>query len=258
MKRRIAALGLIAFSSWLLAQEFDAVSIKPSDPHDFRVSMRDMPGQANYTGVTVKTLIQQAYQVRDFEVVGGPKWIESNRYDIVARPPAGGPALPSDPTTFTDQQRETHRNLRAAMVRAMLADRFRLKTHKETRDLPIYVLTVAKGGPKLKVSNGVNASDPDLGPGMIRFTRDSLAGTQIDMPYLVATLSGNMDRIVLNKTALEGKYDLAMNWNPDPTASTDLPGIFTALQEQLGLKLESSKGPVDVVVIDSVETPGEN
>lgn len=169
MKRSIAAFGVIVLSSWLPAQEFDAVSVKPSDPRNFRVMMRDMPGQANYTGVTVKTLILQAYQIRDFQLVGGPGriglgWIASNRYDIVARPPAGGTDFPSDPTTATDQQRETFRNLRAAMVRAMLADRFKLKIHKETRDLPLYVLTVAKGGPKLKVSNGINASDPDLKP----------------------------------------------------------------------------------------------
>jgi len=271
MKRSIAALGVIALSPWLLAQEFDAVSIKPSDPHDWRTMMRNMPGQANYTGVTVKMLIQQAYQVRDFEIVGGPKWIESNRYDIVARPPAGGPALPSDPTTFTDQQRETFRQVRAAMVRAMLADRFKLKTHKETRDLPVYVLTVAKGGPKLKISNGINASDPDLGPGMIRANQGSLAGTQLDIPYLAETLSRLMDRFILNKTGLDGKYDFALKWTPDqgsalgdagapppPPASADPPGIFTALQEQLGLKLDSSKGPAEVVVIDNVETPGEN
>jgi uncharacterized protein (TIGR03435 family) len=258
MKQSIAALGVIAVSSLLLAQEFDAVSVKPSDPHDFRVMMRDMPGQANYTGVTVKMLIQQAYQVRDFEVVGGPKWIESNRYDIVARPPAGGTDFPSDPMTATDQQRETFRHLRAAMVRAMLADRFRLKTHKETRDLPLYVLTVAEGGSKLRKSNGINVSDPDLGPGMIRANQGSLAGTELDMPYVVETLSRLMDRIVLNKTALDGKYDFALKWSPDPTAAADAPGIFTALQEQLGLKLESSKGPVEVVVIDSVEAPGEN
>jgi uncharacterized protein (TIGR03435 family) len=267
MKRSIAALGVIVLSSWLLAQEFDAVSVKPSDPHDFRFMMRDMPGQANYTGVTVKTLILMAYHVRDFQVVGGPKWIESNRYDIVARPPAGGPAFPTDPTTFTDQQRETFRHVRQAMVRGMLADRFRLKTHKETRDLPLYVLTEAKGGPKLKESNGINASDPDLKPGVMRFNQGLLAGTQLDIADLVELLSRVTDRIVLNKTGLDGKYDFALKWTPDPgsaasgeagTPLPDAPGIFTALQEQLGLKLDSSKGPVEVVVIDNVETPGEN
>jgi uncharacterized protein (TIGR03435 family) len=258
MRRSIVAFGVIVLSSWLPAQEFDAVSVKPSDPHDFRVMMRDMPGQANYTGVTVKMLILQAYQIRDFQLLGGPGWIASNRYDIVARPPAGGTDFPSDPMTATDQQRETFRNLRAAMVRAMLADRFKLKIHKETRDLPVYVLTVAKGGPKLKVSNGTNVSDPDLGPGMIRANQGSLAGTQVDIPYMAETLSGLMDRIVLNKTGLEGKYDFALKWTPDPAVSADSPDIFTALQEQLGLKLESSKGPAEVVVIDGVETPGEN
>jgi uncharacterized protein (TIGR03435 family) len=270
MKRTITALGVVVLSSWLLAQEFDAVSVKPSDPHDFRVMMRDMPGQANYTGITVKMLILQAYQVRDFQVVGGPKWIESNRYDIVARPPAGGPALPSDPTTFTDQQRETFRHVRQAMVRGMLADRFRLKTHKETRDLPLYVLTVAKGGPKLKESNGINASDPELKPGVMRFNLGSLAGTQLPIGDLVDLLSRVTNRIILNKTGLDGKYDFALKWTPDSgsassgdvplpsPASADPPGIFTALQEQLGLKLDSSKGPVEVVVIDNVETPGEN
>ena len=122
------------------------------------------------------------------------------------------------------------------------------------------MLTVAKGGPKFKESNGVNVSEPDLKPGMLRLNprSGSLAGTELDIPYLVQTLSDIMDQTVLNKTALDGKYDFALKWSPDPTVSADAPGIFTALQEQLGLKLESSKGQVEVVVIDSVETPSEN
>lgn len=105
---------------------------------------------------------------------------------------------------------------------------------------------------------------------MIRANQGSLAGTQLDIPYLAETLSRLMDRTVLNKTGLEGKYDFALKWTPDqgsasgdagatpPPASADPPGIFTALQEQLGLKLDSSKGQAEVVVIDNVETPTEN
>jgi len=231
--------------------------------------MRDGPQQANYTGVTVQILIQQAYQVRDFQVVGAPSWLSSRHYDIVAKQPAGITTMPSDPMAATDQQRETFRNMRQAMVRDMLTDRFKLKSHRETRNLPVFALVVANGGAKLKPSNGTNLSDPDLKSGMLRFNQGSLSGTELGISDLIEPLSTLTSRIVLDRTSLDGKYDFSLKWTPDmnlssatplpPSAAiTDTPDLFSALQSQMGLKLQSSTSPVDVLVIDSVEAPSDN
>jgi uncharacterized protein (TIGR03435 family) len=249
------------------ALTFEAVSIKPSGAPNGRVVMRDAAGQMSYTNVTVKTLILKAYQIRDFQLSGGPAWIASSRYDVTARVPSGSHVdFPADPMTATDRQRETFRQRRDEMVRAMLADRFGLVIHKEMRELPVYVLTVAKGGPKLR-DNGGKVSDPDLRPGMVRFNDGSFVGAQVDVPYLVQTLAGMSDRTIVDKTGLSGKYDVELKWNPalgfsspDDTSGAlpDGPSLFTALREQLGLRLDSGKGPVEIVVIDRVEMPSAN
>jgi uncharacterized protein (TIGR03435 family) len=267
MKRSAIAAGLIVVGSWLAAaQEFEVVSIKPSDPGKFGSSMRDTAGQATYTGITVAMLVRGAYDLRDFQLVGGPAWISASRYNIAAKPPAGEPEFPANPVTATDEQRETFRQRRRAMVRAMLADRFQLKVHKEIRELPVYALTVAKSGTKL---GGVKVSDPNLRPGMEMLREGSFTGIQIGVDSLVQALSRSMDRIILDQTGLKGKYDVNLKWTPEQSlgaatangpipADQDAPTIFTALQEQLGLKLESSKGPVEVIVIDHVERPSGN
>jgi uncharacterized protein (TIGR03435 family) len=248
------------------ALAFEAVSIKPSDPNG-RMFMRDSAGQMSYANVTVKTLILSAYQIRDFQLSGGPAWIASSRYDVTARVPSGSHVdFPADPMTATDHQRETFRQQRQAMVRAMLADRFGLVIHKETRELPVYALTVAKDGPKFR-DNGGKVSDPDLRPGMVRFNNGIFIAPQASMGDLVQVLSEMSDRTILDRTGLNGKYDLELKWspnqgflNPDDTGSAlpDGPSLFTALREQLGLRLDPSKGPVETVVIDRVETPSEN
>ncbi len=269
MKRCVVGVGLMALICWLAtAQQFEVASIKPSDPNG-RIMWHDMAGQADYVGVTVKMLIMQAYHLRDFQLAGGPAWISSKRYDISAKPPAAGVDFPGDATKATDQQRDTFRQQRQAMVRALLADRFKLKVHTETKSLPIYVLTVAKDGPKFI---NVRVSDPNLKPGMMQFHDGTISAVQITTDYLAQTLASTLDRLIVDKTALDGKYDIELKWTPDraspapgdtgrtppATGGQDAPGLFTALREQLGLRLDSAKGPVEVVVVDSVELPTEN
>ncbi len=263
--------GLILFAAAAILRgqspAFETVSVKPTDSGYHGSSMRDTAGQATYTGMTAAMLIRMAYGIRDFQLIGGPAWINSTRYDVTARVPAGShPDFPADPMTATEKQRDTFREQRTAMVRAMLADRFGLTIHRETRDLPVYILTVAKDGPKLK-DNGGKVSDASLKPGMMRFNNGIFMGSQVDLGSLVQTLGMISDRSIVDKTALTGKYDMEMKWSPEqgfraPSESggalPDGPSLFTAIREQLGLRLDSGKGPVEVVVIDSIQPPTEN
>jgi uncharacterized protein (TIGR03435 family) len=267
MKTIVIGAGLLVLAcSVVESQQFEVVSVRPGNPNG-SIVMRDMPGQATYTGITVKMLIEQAYGLRGFQVFGGPAWIDSNRYDIAAKA-AARIDFPADPTTATDQQREALHQQRQAMLQAMLADRFKLHVHKETRKLPVYVLSIAKGGPKLN-SNGSSISN--LRPGTLRVGRGVLVGAQISMNSMVQALSQTMDRQIVDKTGLSGNYDFDLKWNPDQVATplsdpdgehaqplADAPTIFTALRDQLGLRLDSSKAPTEVLVIDQVETPEAN
>jgi uncharacterized protein (TIGR03435 family) len=135
----------------------------------------------------------------------------------------------------------------------LLEDRFKLAVHRETRQLPVFVMTVAKSGSKLR------AADPN-GEGFLgrRGVRGPLTGRKASMPGLAATLSLVMGRKVLDRTGLTGLYDFTLEYAPDNAVDSELPSLVTALQEQLGLKLESSKGPVEVLVIDHAEKPTED
>jgi bla regulator protein blaR1 len=154
------------------------------------------------------------------------------------------------------------------VLQSLLADRFQLRQHAEMKQLPVYLLEVAKGGPKLKVS--ANSSDVSGGP---KLGTGFLAGNQTDVPFLAQTLSQMVGRPILDRTGLSGKYDFELTWTPDQSSATnavggvapplavadsDRPNIFTALQEQLGLKLDPSRAPVTVIVVDHIETPSAN
>src|SRR5215471_3882696 len=185
MKARAAALAI--FVSFLtFAQEFEVATVKPTDPNRFGAMMRNSPGQMNVTGVTLKMLIQQAYNVKEAQIIGASGWITSDRWDITAKAPdpAGEQPLQQDPTKLTDEQRKTFQERRMAMMQKLLADRFQLKTHKETREMPVYTLTAAKGGPKLK-DNGGKVSDPNFRPGMMRMSPGMLMASQQNMAGLI-------------------------------------------------------------------------
>jgi uncharacterized protein (TIGR03435 family) len=139
-------------------------------------------------------------------------------------------------------------------MQSLLADRFRLKVHRERRELTVYDLMVAKNGPLFKESKASSSSiHSNHGPG-----KSQISVTKIGLDQFAGMLSKQMGRIIQNKTGLSGEYDLALEWDPDQTADSTVPSIFAALQEQLGLRLDSRKGMADVLVIDSAEKASGN
>lgn len=161
---------------------------------------------------------------------------------------------------MTDAQRNDFRDQLTAKVRILLADRFQLKLHKETKEMPVYALTVAKNGPKFQPAANTDVTRTGLRIRRGDTGKPEITGTRIPMEFLAKTLSDQVGRTVIDQTGLQGNYDFKLTFAPDmgqPT-ETDGPSIFTALQEQLGLRLDSQKGPVEVLVIDSAQKASEN
>jgi uncharacterized protein (TIGR03435 family) len=231
--------------------EFDVASVKPSNPNSANGSVVSAPGgRLHVVNATVKDLIETAYDVRSFQIEGGPRWADASKYDVDATPgtPPQGATVP--PTGWTNVRFE---------VQALLKDRFQLQLHRETRTAPIYSLVIAKGGIKLSVTHspqkGINAG------------QGTMFGEAASMTQLAYKLSRLLQRPVVNNTGLDGNYDFKLELTPDlgpvapygqPADNSGGPSIFSALQEQLGLRLEATKGPVDVLVIDHVDKPSEN
>lgn len=276
----------LAQSQLETAPAFEVASVKPNHTGDRGVSIMNAPGgRLSAKNVALSMLIRIAYKVQDFQVTGGPSWISSERYDIEAKPE--GSADP-DMRKLTDDQREAAMDRQRLRLQALLADRFKLTLHRDTKELPVYALVVAKNGPKLQQSTvspsppeAPNAQGPPKGPfkgqGM-RMGRGDLTANSVRLSFLAEALSNQLGRTVVDKTGLTGLYDFTLKWTPDegqgqmfkgpgdgregadapPPPDASGPSLFTAIQEQLGLKLESQKGPVEILVIDHVERPTEN
>jgi uncharacterized protein (TIGR03435 family) len=257
---------------------FEVASVRPNKAGDGRVMLGLQPGgRFNATNVPLRMLLRQAFNVQEFQIVGGPDWITSDRFDIVAKAPEGN---------FTA-------DVMRPMLRSLLAERFKLVVHNETREMAIYALVKARDdgklGPNLTpaaidcaaVMRGRRGAPPPAPPQpgqkmecgfMIGPGRMNAGGMAIS--NLAQTLSPQVGRIVIDKTELTGNYDFELTYTPEGLGSVfpgggggpllngapapvdpNTPNLFTALQEQLGLKLDSQRGPVDVIVIDSVEQP---
>jgi uncharacterized protein (TIGR03435 family) len=239
-------------------QTFDVASIHvnntETDGHH-HILNNSAESRFRTVNLALRDLIQFAYGLPDSQILGGPAWLDSTMFDIDAKSDSLVDAqLHALPT-------EQARHQKQLMVQALLADRFQLKAHQETRQLPLYALAVAKGGPKFK-SSQINGTIIDTGR-----SRLHIAGSDDTVSILARELAQALGRVVLNQTGLTGRFDLTLRWTPDDASPPMLngapdpnapPGIFTAIQEQLGLKLESTKGPVPVLVIDSVEMPSAN
>jgi uncharacterized protein (TIGR03435 family) len=254
-----------------LCQLFEVASIKPSDPAARGVRVDLSPGGVfTAQNITVKALIRQAWDVRDFQISGGPGWLDTERYDITAK--GEGPGVSEDEMRkMPEAQRNKILEEARMKIRALLVDRFQLKVHRETKELPVYTLIIAKGGAKIEPET------EDGSPGGQLSMRRGGAGTEITgkkapIADLVRLLSDQIDRTVLDKTGLKGNYDFKMSFAPDrglgrpplgagedhQQPESDGPSIFTALQEQVGLKLAAQKGPVEALVIDSAEKASAN
>ena len=226
----------------LCAQQFEVASVKSSAP-DARGSTFNFTtgGGLTIKNGTLKGMIESAYEVRDFQIEGGPGWVNSDRYDIFAKSEYGeAPA-----------GRLTPEQVRPVRVKlqALLAERFQLKVHKETKELPVYALTIAKGGLKMAEA----PSTPVDGPAGIQGECGKLTGTRTTIDNLVVVLSRTVGRPVQDHTGLTARYNFEVLYTPDNGPcredAPDRQEIFGALQTQLGLKLEATKGPVEIVVI---------
>jgi uncharacterized protein (TIGR03435 family) len=242
------------------AYSYDAVSIKPSAPGETASRFGPGPqGGIRSQNTAVMMLLTFAYDVRDYQFIGVPGWVRSERYDINFTPdrPEGAPG-----PGMSRQQLEGMFKRNRQRMQAVLRDRFNLVLRAESHELPIYALSIARNGPKL-----TPAADPKAMH--LSMSRGKITATAVDLKMLADSLSGMVGRFVANQTGLDAPYDFTLEWTPDSPAQPKQPGepvevnepgpsIFTALTEQLGLKLESKKGSVPVFVIEKITKPTEN
>jgi len=262
--------------------KFEVASVRQNTADDGKIMIGVQPGgRFNAVNVPLWDLIRQAYAVQRTQIVGAPDWTETARYDIVAKAEGGEigptiPGMPAGPLNF--------------MLQDLLEDRFKLRTHRETREMPVYALMLARSdrqlGPALRPSTADCAAmrgrgargfgPPPPGPpppgqkpvcGM-RFAPNQLLAGGVPLAQLTQVLSQITQRNVVDRTGLEGNFEFEVTFTPErmpqgppppgaqlPSIDPNGPSIFTALQEQLGLKLESERAPVEVLVIDHVERP---
>jgi len=222
---------------------FDVASVKPTTGNPRGRDIRVTPGRLVVTNQPLDILVREAYHLQPYQIVGAPAWFSTDRFDITA-------------TAAGDPSKEQMMR----MLQALLEDRFHLKVHRETREGKVYALVVAKSGSKLKEPAG---SDPP-GIGVHRMDppeRPSLTyvwvGNRVSVLSLAERLSANLQAPVLDRTGIEGDHDFRLEFAPDDPAATG-PSIFAAIQEQLGLKLDITKGSIETLVIDHAEKPSGN
>ena len=233
---------------------FEVATIKPSVPNS-PGKLFTVKGPDVFTlNTTLSDLMTMAYNVHINQIAGAPAWFENDKFDIQGRPAAEG--IPN-----TDQLR--------GLLKSLMAERFKLTTHNETKEMPAYVLTVGSNGHKMTA----NTANPNGLPGLFFKGLGQLVVTNANMGQFVGILQGSvLDRPVVDRTGLQGRFDFTLSWTADdsqfrsfgprppagPPADNAPPGLFTAIQEQIGLRLERGNAPVDVIVIDSVQKPTDN
>lgn len=253
---RIMLIAVLMFTALLPAQEkrltFEVASIKPTKPGGRGGGIKALPGGQEYRaeGAPVKLIISLMYKVPMRQITGGPGWIDTDGWDIEAK---------ADHSYNLDDLHTMFQNL--------LADEFKLKFHKETKEGPVYVLTVDKSGSKMKVNDSPQDFEIPIGGGR----GGVINGKRVPMQYFAWFLGQILqrdERPVIDRTGLTGNYDFTLAFLPElppgfnkenlPPEMLERPSIFDALKQQLGLKLEAQKGPVEYYVIDHVEKPEAN
>jgi uncharacterized protein (TIGR03435 family) len=233
---RLAAL--LLFTAAQAPPAFEVATVKPSPPRGSPtgIAMRTYPGgRVRITGYRLKMLIHDAYSVEDYQIIGGPAWSDLDRFDVEAKAPA-----PSSPSQIR------------LMLQQLLAERFQLHLHRETRREAVYTLVVAKGGPKLKPPQSATAEP------FVWFLPRGFEGRNATVDQLANRLASNLKRPVRNRTELEGHFDFRIEWTPDDAGTDENVLLLSALQEQAGLKLETEPGSVEVIVIDHAKKPSAN
>ncbi len=225
-------------------REFEVAAVKPSNAEITSSSgIKTGYGQLHAENVTLQRCIMGAYAVGPHQISGGADWVNSERFDILAK---------------TEQPIDDDSVL-MTMLQSLLADRFKLALHRETRMMPAYILEAAKNGPKLEKSESGEATTNTSS----NSTTVTLNARNIDMDHFAKVLARSLDRPVVNQTGLAGIYNIKLHWARDSAAlssqaTADEVSIFTAIQEQLGLHLRADKALVEMLVIDHVEKPSEN
>ena len=186
-------------------------------------------GKVRIVNEPIKLLVRQAFRVQDSQIVGGPTWLDTDRYDIEAK---------------TGSPEKVSRDQLGPLMQNLLAERFSLTFHRETREMSVLALVAAKGGPKLKPKAEGEASGMNTSGGQ----REShLVATAVSMELLAGYVGNRLNRIVVDKTGLSNDYDFKLDWTPEEASDTRVPPLITALREQLGLSLQSQKSPVPVL-----------
>ena len=256
MTTRCVTASAVFLAGVLYAQTvptFDVTSVKPNKSVDRRFGITPSPGGlVRATNTTLRQLINAAYGTPDFRIIGATGWMTTDRFDIEAKATGDPP-----------------RAQLLLMLQSLLADRFKLVVHRETRELPTYDLVVAKGVPKFKEGKCFGQPGLQNPCGAFSGSATHFFARAAKIDQLTLFLSSHESRVVVDKTGVTGEYDMDLTWTPvdAPLGPGDAgqappdpngPSIFTALQEQLGLRLEPSKGPVEILVIQNAEKPAEN
>jgi len=233
----VATLVLVSWTSFAQPAApppaFEVASVRPNSSDSPEATTYVRGGQVEIKNFTLRQLLKTAFDVKDYSF-SGPAWLDNLRFDVVAKPPGGR-------ASATDYR---------PMLKTLLVDRFRIQFHQETKSLPAYALVVDKKGPKLE------KGDPDkhsMGSG-----RGMLTATGYTLDEFASLLSENLDRPVRNLTEIPGTFDFKLRWSVDDTEPAAV-SLFAAIQEQLGLRLEGRRLPIEILVIDRTEkTPVEN
>ena len=240
---RISGSIVLLVAGTLLAQapqQFEVAVIHPSQGAANGGSSLELfdGGRVKITNEPMKLLLRIASGLQNSQIIGGPAWLDSDRYDIEAK---------------TGRPEKIQQGELKPLMQSLLAERFGLKTHRETREFTVYALVAAKPKLKLKTDGEVSAMNTSGGS-----AKSKVTAIATSMGLLAGYIGNRLGRIVIEKTGLNDSYDFTLEWAPDQAADSALPSLTTALKEQLGLTLEQQKSPVEVLVIDSISRPSEN
>jgi len=241
----VAIIVTLPLSNRLAGQaidRFEVASIRPSTQRpEAGTKVELFPGgRIRIANEPIRLLLRMAFHLQDAQIAGAPGWIATERYDIEAK---------------TGTPEKLTPGMMGPLMQSLLAERFQLKFHRETRELTVGALVVASGGPKLKISTEGGGSGENTS-GNSR--RSQLVATGTSMELFAAYLGNRLDRIVVDQTGLAARYDFTLEWAPDETADSSAPGLIAALRDQVGLRIEPRKAPVEVLVVDSISKPSAN